>query len=291
MSKEYTEETNAAQEAELEDLFDEYAGKNGADDFDDDDDSDAVGAGAAAAGDEDTPSSKKVAPTPNELEELRRQNQELLHKTKSDSGRLSVLQRQLNELQSANRQPQTQDLVRALKDPQKWAEVRDDYPDLASGIEDIINSRFEAIRGEVRQQVEPLRQKAYQGFKQEQYDLLSLPKEQGGYGHADYREMATSAEFKEWVRHQPPQVQQLMTSDSAADAAYLLTTFKALNGGRSTVQTNNAGAGIVESRRQRLSMAQETPTQRRAVSGAGAEDDSEALFNHYAKQYERRLRR
>ena len=212
------------------------------------------------------------------LEELKKQNEALQHRIASDDGRVSALQRKINELESAQK-PQ-EDLKEAIQNPEKWAEVKEDYPELADGLETFVKSQIEERLKKVEEisaKVGTFEQKAIQEDRQRELEKLAQV-------HPDWHEIAQSSEFKGWVSAQPEKVRALADSDDAADAAFLLDTYKAT---RPKEDANQSQAEkLAAQRKKQLAAAEETPTQRRTPTAAD-ESDFEGAFERFARQRER----
>jgi ATP-dependent Lon protease len=205
--------------------------------------------------------------------------EELRHRLRSDSGRVGALQRKINDLEGKLRhaQPKEQKMPDKLpQTPKEWEDLREDYPDIASGIEALVESRLKKL-DEVSSKVGKFEQESAQRRIEAEMDMLRQ-------AHPDFQEIATSREFDEWVRQQPVSVQAVRKSQSAADAAWMLDLYKRDHLERRSAQ---APAKQLQERRKRtLETAQETPTHRRAPAAAD-ESDFEAAWEHYARRRER----
>ena len=112
---------------------------------------------------------------------------------------------------------------------------------------------------------------AQQSFVQQQYSMLEQE-------HPDYAEVAASPEFNQWVQTQPHNVQQMMESDNAGDAAYLLRTYK--NEKSPGVQ---ATSELKQRREKQLRQAQNVPSRGgRSQQVMPPDDDFEAAFDYFA---------
>lgn len=208
-----------------------------------------------------------------QLEEARRAAQEWEHRYKSDSGRFQAAQRALQQPQQMVR-----DVVsEALKDPEKWTALKGEYPEIAEAVEARDNVFTERIRQSVLQEIqEPLSR-----LKQREKDLERQTEEAAlAAQHPDWREVSSTAEFDQWLSKQPQAVQQMQHSDYAADAAYLVGTFKATRQAADVSQrpVDDSTERIVEQRKRKLLSAQTVP-QKGAASTGLPKDDFDEVFS------------
>lgn len=209
-----------------------------------------------------------------QLEEARRAAQEWEHRYKSDSGRFMAAQRALQQPQQLVRDTVSE----ALKDPEKWTALKEEYPEIAEAVEARDNVFTERIRQSVLQEIqEPLSR-----LKQREEKLARKEAEEAlAELHKDWKAVEASPEFWQWLDQQPFAVQQMQHSDNAADAAYLVGTFKATK--QAAVQlepadTNNTADKIVEQRKRKLLSAQTVPQKGAAITGL-PKDDFDEVFS------------
>lgn len=229
-------------------------------------------------------------------EDLKARLEQLEHSERSQRGRVGALSRQLQErdriiaeLRSRQTQPaqsktgvsqQVADQKQAIADEHgsaDWEAFRQDFPDIAkaldsrfdemSRMEERINARLEEVNGAIQ----PIQQQAHEQHLASQFAALEAR-------HPDWREVVGAPAFQQWLEQQPEWMQKQVESESADDASALLDIYKGLHAtpGESRNDTR-------EQRNNRLAQAQ-TVSRRGAPRPAGAPDDFEGAFNHFASK-------
>lgn len=293
-----------ADDNEAERLFNEFAGDGAAepqesDDPGTDDESEGEPGGGQprddkgrfAAGEEDAgeePGDQNDPPqeTPEQkLERLEREAQQWQHRYQSDLGRQAALQRKIQELQNENQALQKQSRQSAgqaegdnpdgsgMSDAE-WENLKQDFPEIAKGIEQqlgAMQSRYEQRISQLEQQLSPIQAQAEQQAYRAQAQALEAQ-------HPDWREVVQTPDFHAWLREQPPAVQQLTNSEEAADAAFLLQSYK-LSQGQAAPQANQ---GLQQRRQRQLQSARTVPNRGGRQRSAIPDDDEDALFDYFA---------
>lgn len=197
---------------------------------------------------------QQQAPEADELTKWKQQAEQWEQRYKSDLGRQSAHQRRIQELEAQIQQQRPQPNANPSGSGvsnAEWATLKEDFPEIAAAMEQQLGSvsqRYEQQINALKQQIQPIQQQAQQQFRQQQLSTLEQQ-------HPDWSTIAASNEFKSWVGAQPNAVRQLLDSDSAADAAYLLSSYK-LHTGSNTQQSNS----LQSKRQNQLKQAQTVPT-------------------------------
>ena len=230
-------------------------------------------AGVLEAGEEeDVPPSieEQLATTRSELQQWQ-------HKYNSDLGRQHAYQRQLQEKeqQIAHLQKVQQNANPGISND-RWKVVADDYPDIAEGVQSLFQQQTQQHKAEldrVRSELQPIQQQAHQSYIDQQFAMLEQE-------HPDYRELATSNEFKQWVETQPHPVQQMIQSEQAGDAAYLLRAYK-----NDVSPGQQATSELKQRREKQLRQGQTVPSRGgRQKSNMPPEEDFDAAFDFFASR-------
>ena len=157
----------------------------------------------------------------------------------------------------------------------RWKVVADDYPDIAEGVKALFEEqanqhRFELDR--VRTELQPIQEQAHQSYIDQQFAMLEQE-------HPDYRELAQSPEFKTWVTGQPEPIQQMITSEQAGDAAYLLRAYK-----NDVSPGQQATSDLKQRREKQLRQAQTVPSRggRSQSAMPQSTEDFDAAFDYWA---------
>lgn len=215
-----------------------------------------------------------------DVEALKRERDDYRQKFQSNNGRISAYQRQLAELQESNAHLASQ-VAKAVDDTgskseareqiaenianSSWQELAEDMPDVAAAIDKRLAEVVDQRLSTINQKLDPISQNLQQQtIEREKAALTSR--------HSDWVEVVNSSEFSDWLGQQPEAVQELSASTSAADAAYLLDTFKLQN------PTEPTGSNNQTRNRNRLKQSIAAPSKRIARKAAPM-DDFDAAFD------------
>lgn len=274
------------EEALFAELVAEREGKSGGQEDDQDQVGDQVGTESGPGQDQDEADQVPEPTIAEQLAQEREAREKLEHQFRSESARQAALQKKLadarTKIEELERKPKLEDEAARSK---RWAAIKEDYGDLAEGIEakfggDIgaVSARlaeFDSLRESVQEQQKSLQKQQQDLYKSQQAQRLAER-------HSDFRDVVTSTEFSNWSKVQPTWLQEkIANSVEADDAIYILDTYKS---------TLPKGNGDVSQRRQeKLKSAQSIPSRgtRQDVSAS----DEEALFNEFARRVDARNKR
>lgn len=281
---------------EFDSAFDEFAG----DAPDNEQPRDEQGRFAAQAQDEDTEDDKAEdfpeaaeAPDPaSELERFKREAETWQHRYNSDLGRQNALQRKIQEQEQLIQQLQSKAPTQGgnpegsgMSDAD-WNTLKEDFPEVAKAIEVQVNalsSRYEQEISQLKGQIGPIQQQAQEQFINQQVQALATQ-------HPDYQDYMTPAnvspdqwtptarDFQNWLLTQPPAVQQVAQSDNAADAAFLISSYKL-----HTAQSQQRVDDVTRQRQRKLEQAKTIPS-RSSHKRSVANDDFDAAFDEFAER-------
>lgn len=163
------------------------------------------------------------------FERLEREHQALTHQFESERGRSSGLQRKLEEARQAmaGKKPTDQQIAKAMESPAEWKKFEEEYPEMSKAI----NGRLLALKDEIisttKQElnavIRPLSVDADDRRRERELDKLNEL-------HPDWETIVGSDGFTDWINKQPSNVKQMIKSEYAADAAFLVDTFKKATG-------------------------------------------------------------
>jgi len=167
----------------------------------------------------------------DELKELKEQ----LHRVKSDLGRLRA---ENAKLKTAYTQPrtetaaQTETVKEALRDPEKWAALKKDYPDIAEGVEAFIEERVKAyVPPDVVTRRSLEQDRAQELFNQ---GMARLSQDFG-----DWESVVRTDEFRAWLVDQPYERQLLADSPDPVAAHRLLEIWQTESKAAKQAPANN----------------------------------------------------
>lgn len=151
----------------------------------------------------------------------------LQHQVRSSDGRVGALQRELQQARSATqavqRAPNEQTVRAAAKTPEKWAKLKDEFPEWGEAVESLVDT----VRAEQPQvDLSPLQteiQNQINGITQQFHRAVEEAKLFGAY--KDYKTIVNSDDFVNFWKAQPAEVQQLTASPLAEDSIRILDMF------------------------------------------------------------------
>lgn len=232
--------------------------------------------GQALLLEEESEETEKALSIEDQLDAAQGELQQWQHRYNSDLGRQNAYQRQLKEQQQTIEKLQQSSTASPSAGDNSWKLVAEDYPDIAEGVKSLFEKqanehRFELDR--VRGELQPIQEQARKSYVDQQFVMLENE-------HPDYREVAVSEEFKGWVATQPGPIQEMIQSEQAGDAAYLLRAYK------NDVQPGQQATSELKQRREKqLRQGQTVPSRGgRSKSNLPPEDDFEAAFDFFASR-------
>ena len=223
--------------------------------------------------------SKETGPALSVEEQLSAAQDELQqwqHRYNSDLGRQHAYQRQLKQQQQTIEKLQQSSPPSTAAADNSWKLVAEDYPDIAEGVKSLFEKQANEHRAElnrVRGELQPIQEQARKSYIDQQFVMLEKE-------HPDYREVAKSGEFKSWVATQPHPIQEMIQSEQAGDAAYLLRAYK-----NDVSPGLQATSELRQRREKQLRQGQTVPSRGgRSKSNLPPEDDFEAAFDFFASR-------
>jgi hypothetical protein len=193
-----------------------------------------------------------------QIDKLAEANAQLLHHVKTAEGRVAAMQREFQQARMAQQQVAPQDapsqgqIANAAKNPEKWEQLKQDFPEWAGAMEEYVASQLgsvqpnanlltpEQVTGYVQQQVEQT--------KAEMKQALEEARVEGKY--ENWRELVNTLEFTQWYTAQPAEIRALADSSAAKDAILMLDMFHDTK--------KRSASDIKQERSQRLSAAATT---------------------------------
>lgn len=222
------------------------------------------------------------------IDELAQANAQLLHHVKTTEGRVAAMQREAQQARQAATQVAPQDaptqtaIASAAKNPEKWEQLKQDFPEWAGAMEEYVASKMggqqqqgltpEQVAGYVQQQVAQTRA--------EMGRLLEEARIEGK--HENWRDTVNTTDFAQWFAVQSPETRALADSSAAKDAIKMLDLF---NASKSVSATD-----IRQERGARLAAAATTRTGQTPPPKTLGDMSPEELWNYEAKKRERELK-
>ena len=219
-----------------------------------------------------------------QIDELAQANAQLLHHVKTTEGRVAAMQREAQQARQAATQdaPTQTAIASAAKNPEKWEQLKQDFPEWAGAMEEYVASKMgdqqqqnltpEQVTNYVQQQVAQTRA--------EMGRLMEEARIEGKY--ENWRDTVNTTEFAQWFTVQSPETRALADSSAARDAIKMLDLF---NTSKSVSATD-----IKQERGARLAAAATTRTGQTPPPKTLGDMSPAELWNYEAKKRERELK-
>ena len=219
-----------------------------------------------------------------QIDELAQANAQLLHHVKTTEGRVAAMQREAQQARQAATQdaPTQTAIASAAKNPEKWEQLKQDFPEWAGAMEEYVASKMgdqqqqnltpEQVTNYVQQQVAQTRA--------EMGRLMEEARIEGKY--ENWRDTVNTTEFAQWFTVQSPETRALADSSAARDAIKMLDLF---NTSKSVSATD-----IKQERGARLAAAATTRTGQTPPPKTLGDMSPAELWNYDAKKRERELK-
>lgn len=168
-----------------------------------------------------------------EINQLKQANAQLLHHVKTAEGRVAAMQREFQQARAAQQSVAPQDapsqgqMAAAAKNPEKWEQLKQDFPEWASAMEEYVGSRLSGIQP-TQPMVQPEQvidyvQRQLAGERAQMHKAIEEARIEGRY--ENWRDMVNTTEFAQWFTVQPADVRALAESPMARDAIRMLDLF------------------------------------------------------------------
>lgn len=167
-----------------------------------------------------------------QIDELATANAQLLHHVKTAEGRVAAMQREFQQARVAQQQvapqeaPSQGQIVNAAKNPEKWEQLKEDFPEWAGAMEEYVASKLGSVQSQQGldpQQVAAFVQQQVDQTKAEMRQAIEEARVDGKY--ENWKDTVNTLEFTQWFTVQPPETRALANSDSARDAIRMLDLF------------------------------------------------------------------
>lgn len=217
------------------------------------------------------------------IKAIEKERDDAKHRASSDANRVAALSRKLNELKSSPASavapaPEKTEAQKALDD--KITQLKEDYGDIAEPLIELIEAQASEL-STVRTVLTGL-------SEERQQQVIAAETQALEARHPDFREIAKSDEFKDWLQVQPQNIQGLATSWDARETSVVLTLFKAerleATGQTDTTATaatdQKVDAATGKRRSQQLDGGRDVRS-RPAPAASEAPEDFDAAFKFY----------
>jgi hypothetical protein len=223
------------------------------------------------------------------IDELSQANAQLLHHVKTTEGRVAAMQREAQQARQAAATVAPQDaptqnaIASAAKNPEKWEQLKQDFPEWAGAMEEYVASKLGGVQQPQNvltpEQVSNYVQQQVAQTRAEMGRLLEETRIEAKY--EDWRDTINTTEFAQWFTVQPVETRALADSPAARDAIKMLDLF---NASRSI-----SASDIRQERGARLAAAATTRPGVTPPRKTLADMSPSELWNYEAKKREREL--
>jgi len=169
------------------------------------------------------------------IPQLEQANAQLLHHVKTAEGRVAAMQREFQTARQAAAQVAPQDapsqnqVVAASKNPEKWEQLKQDFPEWASAMEEYVTAKLGSVKpaapGLDPQAVADLVQQRVAQSEAKLGVAIEEARIEGKY--ENWRDVVKTNDFTQWFLAQPAEVRVLADSTAARDAIRMLDLFHA----------------------------------------------------------------
>lgn len=189
-----------------------------------------------------------------EIDLLKQANAQLLHHVKTTEGRVAAMQREAEQARRAQQvvgdtaAPTQGQIAAAAKNPEKWEQLKQDFPEWGDAVEEFVNSRLGNVQQQQAlspEQVANFVQAKVAETKAEMSKLMEEARIEGKY--ENWKSVVNTPEFAQWYAVQNPEIRALADSTSSRDAIRMLDMFHETK--------KRSAADIKQEREQRLAAA------------------------------------
>ena len=214
------------------------------------------------------------------IDDLQKANEDLKNHVRAAEGRVAAWQREREEQKRLSQvaAPTQNELAKATANPEKWDQLKQDFPEWAEAMEEYVGSKVgQTSQGVSEEQLNRLIEDRTDRIRTEAMEAIEYAKLETK--HSDWRETINSDEFVKWIGTQPVNVYNLIDSPKAADAVKVIDLFKAVKAPATTTV-----AEIKNQRKATLSNAVVTKPGESSKSKTLDTMTPEELWNYEARQ-------
>jgi hypothetical protein len=218
------------------------------------------------------------------ITQLEQANAQLLHHVKTAEGRVAAIQREFQQGRQAatavDAAPSQGQMAAAAKNPEKWEQLKQDFPEWAGAMEEYVGSKLSGMQSGVQaMQVVDYVQQQLAAERETMKTAIEEARVEGRY--ENWRETVNTPDFAQWFAIQPTEVRALADSSAARDAIKMLDMFHSLKAKPATEIKQERGA--------RLAAAATTRPGQTPPPKTLDDLSPEELWNYEAKRREEQL--
>jgi hypothetical protein len=181
------------------------------------------------------------------ITQLEHANAQLLHHVKTAEGRVAAIQREFQQgrqaATSVDAAPSQGQMAAAAKNPEKWEQLKQDFPEWAGAMEEYVGSKLNGMQSGVQaMQVVDYVQQQLAAERETMKTAIEEARVEGRY--EDWRETVNTPDFAQWFAIQSNEVKALADSSAARDAIKMLDMFHNLKAKPATEIKQERGARL-----------------------------------------------
>jgi len=183
----------------------------------------------------------------SKITQLEQANAQLLHHVKTAEGRVAAIQREFQQgrqaATSVDAAPSQGQMAAAAKNPEKWEQLKQDFPEWAGAMEEYVGSKLSGMQSGVQAtQVVDYVQQQLAAERASMKTAIEEARVEGRY--EDWRDTVNTPEFAQWFAIQSNEVKALADSSAARDAIKMLDMFHNLKAKPATEIRQERGARL-----------------------------------------------
>lgn len=220
----------------------------------------------------------------SKITRLEQDNAQLLHHVKTTEGRVAAMQREAQQARQAatsvDAAPSQGQMAAAAKNPEKWEQLKQDFPEWAGAMEEYVGSKLSDMQPSVR--ATDIVEYVQQQLATERETMKAALEEARVEGkYENWRDTVNTSDFAAWYALQPNEIKNLADSPAARDAIRMLDLFH--------VAKAKPASEIRQERGARLAAAATTRPGQTPPPKTMDDMSPEELWNYEAKKREETL--
>jgi hypothetical protein len=164
----------------------------------------------------------------SKITQLEQANAQLLHHVKTTEGRVAAMQREAQQgrqaAASVDAAPSQGQMAAAAKNPEKWEQLKQDFPEWAGAMEEYVGAKLSGMQPGVQAtDIVDYVQRQLATERESMRTAIEEARVEGKY--ENWRDTVATQDFAAWFALQPAEIKNLADSPAAKDALRMLDLF------------------------------------------------------------------
>ena len=164
----------------------------------------------------------------SKITQLEQANAQLLHHVKTTEGRVAAMQREAQQgrqaATSVDAAPSQGQMAAAAKNPEKWEQLKQDFPEWAGAMEEYVGAKLSGMQAGVQAtDIVDYVQRQLVSERESMKAAIEEARVEGKY--ENWRDTVATQDFAAWFALQPAEIKNLADSPAAKDALRMLDLF------------------------------------------------------------------